>query len=453
MSFSRLTIRTRITGGSLLIAILISAVAGILIFGQVRRIVTDGQLAVLSNIEAPYLTALRTDTSEAADAPSPTQLIAVIKPDQSRPVDSLPGALSHEIDDVRDDAGTTRTVVAGGVSYLVRVTKVTVGVGDWYVVSAVNDDAQVSVLNQVAALLIGSIVVINLAFGAASWLIGSAALRPVARLRRSAAELVRRPDGELLPVGPAEDEVADLARTLNDLIAALRSSAERERQIVSDASHELRTPLAIISTQLELAQAEALSLDQMRADVAAAQHTLARLTTLAASLLELSRIDAEAEPGRSTLHDLGVELADAADRGRARVGGRDIRIDYATPPDAVGNHSVAVATPDFGRVCDNLVGNALAAMGRSGGIDLLLDVEGDCAVLRVADDAGGMSESFVPHALERFSSGDSARTGTGAGLGLAIVAGIAALAGGDVAIENHPGHGLTVSVLFPLISP
>lgn len=451
MRLSRLTIRARITGGSLVIAVLISVVAGILIYGQVKRIVTDGQVAVLSNVEAPYLTALGADSSEEVDAPGPSQLVAVIKPDRSRPVDTLPAALSREIDDVRDDAGTTRTVVAGGRSYLVRVTGVITKGGEWYVVSAVDDDAQVSVLNQVAALLISSIAVINLAFGAASWFIGSAALSPVARLRHSAATLLHSPGGELLPVGPAHDEVADLAGTLNELIVALRSSAERERQIVSDASHELRTPLAIIRTQLELAQAEASSLEQMREDVAAAQHTLARLTTLATSLLELSRIDAQAAPGRSTVAELAIELADAADRGRARVGGRDIRVDYASPPDELDDRVVSVAVSDFGRVCDNLVANALTALRASGGIDLSLVVERGMAVLRVTDDAGGMPEDFVPHALERFSSGDAARTGTGAGLGLAIVSGIAAVAGGDVTIDNWPGHGLAVTVRFPLL--
>ena len=78
MNLSRLTIRTRITGGSLLIAILISIVAGILIYSQVQRIVNDGQVAVLENIEAPYLTALREAGSDEVDPPGPSQLVAVV---------------------------------------------------------------------------------------------------------------------------------------------------------------------------------------------------------------------------------------------------------------------------------------------------------------------------------------------------------------------------------------
>jgi signal transduction histidine kinase len=254
---------------------------------------------------------------------------------------------------------------------------------------------------------------------------------------------------ELLPVGPAQDEISDLARTLNELIGQLRTSAERERQIVSDASHELRTPLAIIQTQLELAQRQATTLPAMKTDVAAAQRTLARLSVLATSMLELSRIDAQATPGRSTTGALAAELANAADRGRQRVGHRDIRIEYSSDIPESGV-TIAVSEADFGRVCDNLVNNALAAMAQSGLIELALVAREDGVTLRVDDSAGGMDTAFEPLAFDRFSRADDARAGEGSGLGLPIVAGIAAVSGGDVTLDNRPGEGLGVEVRFPL---
>jgi signal transduction histidine kinase len=357
------------------------------------------------------------------------------------------------LDTLVESGVRTSTISTHGGSYLVKVTQVASQGGSWHVITAINNDAQVSVLNQVALLLIASIAGINLAFGAASWLIGSAALSPVARLRRSAAELVSRPGRELLPVGPAQDEIAELASTLNELIGQLRTSAERERQVVSDASHEFRTPLAIMRTQLELAQAEASSIEQMRADVTAVQVTLARLITLATSLLELSRIDAQATPGTAGVDQLAVELANAADRGRQRVGGRDIRVEYVPLVSADDKRQVAVAAPDFGRVCDNLVSNSLTALGQAGVIELVLDSSDDGLVLSISDDAGGMDPAFVDHAFDRFSRPDSARTGSGAGLGLAIVDGIATVAGGTVRLVNRPGEGLTVITTFPFAAP
>lgn len=448
MTWSRLGIRTRITGGSLLIAVLMSVAAGILIFSQVQRIVNDGQIAVLNNIQAPYLSALAVEPTETFDPPGAGQLVAVVDPSGAPTLNTLPDPLRGRIADLASKSGT-QTFDAGSASYLVRVTVVSTPQGAWVVIAASAHDVQQSVLDQVALLLLVSIAAINLAFGGASWLIGSAVLTPVTRLRRSAEALVRSPTRELLPVGPAHDEIAELAETLNELIVQLRESTERERHIVSDASHELRTPIAILQTQLELAQAEASSLAQMRGDVGAAQATVARLAALATSMLELSRIDAQTIPGTATLAALGGELADAADRGRRHVGGREIRIEYESMV-----HNAAARVPiseaDFGRLCNNLVDNALAAMGPHGIVILGLVEHAEVVVLSVNDDAGGMDEAFLPLALVRFSQADQAQRSGGSGLGLAIVSALVEVAGGTVALINVVGAGLTVEVRLPL---
>lgn len=447
MNWSRLGIRARITGGSLLIAALISIVAGILIYSQVQRIVTDGQITVLKNVEAPYLTALAREPSETFDPPGASQLVAVVNPSGVPKIDTLPDSLARRATELASAPGT-RTVDVDSAAYLVRVTAVATPQGTWAVISASPNDVQQSVLDQVALLLIVSIAAINLAFGGASWLIGSAVLSPVTRLRRSAEALVRSPTKELLPVGPAHDEIAELAETLNELIEQLRDSTDRERHIVSDASHELRTPIAILQTQLELAQAEATSLSQLKGDLTAAQATVARLAALATSMLELSRIDAQTIPGSATLAELGEELADAVDRGRRRVGSRDIRIEYDFAFDDAQIH-VPISRADFGRLCNNLVENALAAMGSEGTVDLGLIDRANDVVLSVKDDAGGMDEAFVPYALNRFSQADQSRGGGGSGLGLAIVSGIVEVAGGTLTLINAVGSGLEVQIRLP----
>ncbi len=450
MNLSRLTIRARITGGSILIAVLISIAAGVIIYNQVERIVRNDQVRVLQSIEGPYLTAINDGDTEEFDPPGPGQFAAVVAPDSTVAINTLPDSFADQIPDLASGADGTRVTSSGGDAYVVRVTSVSAAGAEWRVITATGHDDQV--LDEVALLLIVSVSLITLGFGAAAWLIGSAALSPVARLRRSAAELVSSPSTEMLPVGPANDEISALAETLNELISELRASADRERQIVSDASHEFRTPLAIIQTRLELAQKEATTLTDMQKDVSAAQKTLGRLSALATSMLELSRIDAQTEPGRSTFTELSTELAEAADRGRRRVDGRDIRIDYSATTESTSD-VVAVSDVDFGRVCDNLVNNALAAISGQGVIDLRLARESTCVRLSVSDDAGGMDEQYVPHAFDRFSTQHGARNTGGAGLGLAIVAGIATTAGGTVSLNNTPGVGLQVDVTFPFATP
>ena len=457
MRLKRFGIRARITGGSVVIAILMSVIAGFIIQGQLVRIDYDGEVSVLRSITAPYEAALKTDPTTDLDPPGGEQEAAVVNPDGVVVIDTLQRHLRPKLMELISHDTDTRTVVASGVHYLVRVTTVVTPQGVWSIVAARNSDVQSSLLNSVTILLIVTLAVVNVGFGVGSWFIGTAALRPVNRLRRSAEELASRSGGELLPVGPADDEISQLARTLNELIGELRASADRERQIVSDASHELRTPLAILQTKLELAQSQAATLDQMRTEVASAQQTLQRLSALATSLLELSRIDAQSASGSATIDELAVELADAADRGRLRVGSGEAVIDFSVdvPP---SGRLVAVSPHDFGRICDNLVANALAARPGSGRIVLTLGAQPDGAqpggvLLTVEDEAGGMDEDFVPHAFDRFAR-DAVRTpdSTGAGLGLAIVSAIVSVAGGQIALVNSPGVGLRVEIALPFVT-
>ena len=458
MRLNRLGIRARITGGSVLTAIAISVIAGVIIHNQVGHIVYDGELSVLSSIAAPYRTALRNEPTEHLDRPGSGQDAAVVDPSGVAKVDTLPKALRERLPMLLRSDERTHTIVAGGVTYLVQTTQIVTPQGVWTIVAARNGAAQATVLNSVTVLLVVAFAIINLGFGAASWFIGTAALNPVNRLRRSAEKLAATPGEELLPVGPADDEIAQLARTLNELIGELRASADRERQIVSDASHELRTPLAILQTKLELAQSQATTLAQMRTEVSSAQQTLLRLSTLATSLLELSRIDAQSARGSATVDELATELADAADRGRLRVGGGAVRIDFAAdvPPD---RRTVAVSAHDFGRVCDNLVNNALAASPDAGRIELSLHERPTGLLLAVDDEAGGMDDDFVPHAFDRFArdprstAGPGGSGGSGAGLGLAIVSAIVQLAGGEVRLDNRPERGLRVEVELPFAEP
>ncbi len=239
MNLSRLTIRARITGGSLLIAILISIAAGVVIYSQVDRIIRNDQSRVLESTGGPYITAIHEGEIEEFDRPAPGQFAAVVAPEGTVVFNALPGSLADRIPDLASGAGGTKVVGSRDSVYVVNVTSVTTAGGEWRVITAGRQDDHV--LQDVAMLLIVAFALINLGFGVAAWLIGSAALSPVTRLRRSAADLVSSPSTVLLPVGPAQDEISALAETLNELIRELRASADRERQIVSDASHEFRT--------------------------------------------------------------------------------------------------------------------------------------------------------------------------------------------------------------------
>ena len=143
------------------------------------------------------------------------------------------------------------------------------------------------------------------------------AMRPIAQLSDAAREIERTRDpSRHVPHPEAEDEIAELARTLEGMLAALdsaraetESALTRQREFVADASHELRTPLTSVFANLELL-AEELSGEQAESARAALRSTR-RMRALVGDLLLLARADAgHTQPDRPT--DLPEVLIEAA---------------------------------------------------------------------------------------------------------------------------------------------
>jgi signal transduction histidine kinase len=449
---NRLSIRARITGGSLLIALVVAVVAGIIIDSQVERIVHEGTVAVLESDSEPYVVALGEQPGSDFDPPGPSQHVAVVAPDGTTPVDTLPRGLWRQRSDLATDH-TAEAVTVGETTYVVLARTVRVDGEDWHVIAARNASEESTVLGQMRLLVIGGLALVLIGVGVAAWSLTTASLAPVERMRRSAERLSAAPSGDLLPVGPADDEIAQLARTLNALIARLRAASQRERQLVSDASHELRTPLAILSARLQLAAAEGTSSDDVRADLEGARRDVARLSSLVASLLDLSAIEAaDRPPATATARDLEREGVEASDRARFRLTGTEVDVRYDGLGEAAGAGTFAIDAEDFGRLVDNLTGNAMQAMGSSGSLGIGLERTPGGVRLTVSDTGGGLDAEFAPHAFERFSRSDASRsTGSGVGLGLAITDAIVRHAGGTVRLDNAPGIGLTVIVELPAV--
>jgi signal transduction histidine kinase len=287
-----------------------------------------------------------------------------------------------------------------------------------------------------------------LAFVVASWLLARAALRPVERLRRRAGELGDSVDADLLPVDASGDEIAQLAATLNAFLQRIRMSVDREKQMVSDAAHELRTPLAALRTQLELAHDDFDDPDALRFEIVAAESSVARLSSLAGNLLELARLERAPELGPVTGATLTEELGEAVDRARLLAVSKDARIGFGSELPDEPRYPLDRAT--FGRLLDNLLSNAVAAIAHRGSIQVELAATGDAASLTVRDDGPGVPESFLPRAFDRFSRPDDSRSSRsgGSGLGLALVKAIAVGTGGDVTMRNL-NPGLEVQVTIP----
>lgn len=294
----------------------------------------------------------------------------------------------------------------------------------------------VTILAVAAALLVAVIV-------GGAWLLIRAALGPVHRLTAEADEISRVDVDRRLPDPGTADEIGELARTLNAMLARLTVSFERERAFVDDASHELRSPLAVLQTELELALSGPADPHTMRAAMVSALEETRRLVQLAQDLLVLSRAGVGQLPARRVT----VDVAAAAGAVAQRLAG--------TGPDVavqITGQAMAVTDPDrLEQIITNLLTNALrCARSR---VQVSASMSDGQAELVVADDGPGFAGDFLPHAFDRFSQSDPsrARTATGSsGLGLAIVAALSATLGGRVTASNDgPGGGASVRVQLP----
>jgi heavy metal sensor kinase len=286
-------------------------------------------------------------------------------------------------------------------------------------------------------LLIGGPIALLLA-SLAAYATVAAALRPVEAMRRRAAQISTAEGDQRLPVPLAEDELRRLGETLNEMLARLQASVERERAFVDDASHELRTPLALHKTELEVALRYAEGPEELRAAIASAIEESDRLWRLAEDLLFMARADKgqlaiEREPV-----DVSVLFAAVKERMEpaARAAGRSMVV-----ADANGL-AVDADRARVERALENLVENAL--LHGTGPIRLSARASRSGTQLHVADSGPGFPTDFLPHAFERFRRADLARGEGGTGLGLAIVDVIARAHGGKAAAANSPSGGADV---------
>jgi two-component system OmpR family sensor kinase len=218
------------------------------------------------------------------------------------------------------------------------------------------------------------------------------------------------------------------------MLARLESALARERRFVSDASHELRTPLAALRTELELALRRERTREELERALRSAAEETDRLSQLAEDLLVLARSDDGRLPIRPEQLDAAELLGDVKERYARRTAesGRSLEIE------AENGLKLSADRLRTEQALGNLVENALRH--GSGRIGLWARRRDGRIELHVQDEGGGFAPDFLEIAFDPFSRGDPARSGSGAGLGLAIVDVIARAHGGTARAANlDPG--------------
>jgi signal transduction histidine kinase len=265
------------------------------------------------------------------------------------------------------------------------------------------------------------------------------AMAPIAQLTSTAEQIARTRDPTLrMPESTADDEVAELARTLGGMLRELdaahaetEQTLARQRQFVADASHELRTPLTSVLANLELLSE---SLHGEEADAAnSALRSSRRMRRLVADLLLLARSDV----GRIVRRE-PCDLAQIVVEAAAELGSVSEEHEISIDAQPV---VVEASRDELHRLALNLIENALRHTPPGTEIRVSTSaIAGGRAQLVVEDDGPGVPERLAGSLFERFVRGAGDRGGS-FGLGLAIVRAVAESHGGSVELEQtHPGQ-------------
>jgi len=153
------------------------------------------------------------------------------------------------------------------------------------------DETEATLRSLGSFLVCLSILVWMTAALCARWLLRKTMV-PLTRLVKSAQRLDAANPGWTLPEVGTGDELDELSRAFNDLLARLHEAYDRQRRFSSEASHQLRTPLAVMIGHLEVAQRYERSGEQYRRVIQLAHRRSVELGQIVESLLFLSRPDA-----------------------------------------------------------------------------------------------------------------------------------------------------------------
>ena len=312
-------------------------------------------------------------------------------------------------------------------------------------------DQQLDRLLLVEALVIG---VVLLMLGIAGWAVVRVGLLPLDRMGHTAGRIAGGDLSHRVEVTDPRTEVGRLGIALNRMLDRLedafqrrQASEERLRTFIADASHELRTPLASIRGYAELFRMGAVpeGPERERA-MRRIEDEAARMGVLVEDLLTLARLDQIADAPHAEL-DVATLAGDAVDDARATAPDREISLQADPAPVSGDAHQLR-------QVLGNLLRNALMHTPAGTPIDVSVEPRPDVVRVTVRDHGPGLPTEDADAIFERFwrAEGGRKQGKAGAGLGLAIVAGIVDAHHGRVRAANADGGGAAFVVELPALS-
>lgn len=276
--------------------------------------------------------------------------------------------------------------------------------------------------------------------GVLGWLAASRGLAPLRTMRDRACAVTAHKLDQRLPVDAVPPELAELATSLNEMLARLEDAFRRLSDFSSDIAHELRTPVSNLMTETQVALSRHRDAASYRATLESNAEEYERLARMISDMLFLAKAeygqmaDWIAEHGESI--QLAQEVRDLFEFYEALAEEKGIHLELQGTCSVWGDRLM------LRRAVSNLLSNALRYTPREGTVFVCLSEADGLSVLTVENPGQTIPEHHVARLFERFYRADPSRqqaTGEGTGLGLAIAQAIVHAHQGQVSASSEAG--------------
>lgn len=340
---------------------------------------------------------------------------------------------------LRTGDGEVTTIRTAKSEYMYALLPLSLGtLGEGSYVAAYDHDTELASLSETFRTYAVVCFICLILLTLVAWLISGELLRPIRELRETAAS-VGESDLSTRIDASGNDDLSELAHQFNNMLDRLESAFTSQMKLLDDAGHELRTPITIVRGNLELMDVnDPEDAIQVR-DLATAE--LDRMARITDDLVMLAKTD-RPDFIQATPTDVGPLLDHIYDLV-SKVGDRRWQID---------NRVEGTALLDSQRVTQaviQLAANAVKFSEDGSRVSIGTAWKGTTFQLWCADEGEGISPEAMDVVFERFGRAPAAHAREGAGLGLAIVAAIAAGHGGWIDTKSALGVGTTFTLNFP----
>lgn len=239
-------------------------------------------------------------------------------------------------------------------------------------------------------------------------------------------------------------ELRHLSESFNSMAAELESTVILGNDFIRNFSHEFKTPIVSIKGFAKLLKNESLSDEKKEEYLDIIIHESDRLATMAAKILDLSKLEKQTELTQISTYNLAEQIRLAFLILENKWSAKEI--DFSIDLEEI---KISANKEMMEQVFVNLLDNAIKFTPEHGFISMSLTNDGDEICFRLKDSGIGMNEETLSHIFQKFYQADVSRQQEGNGLGLTLVKQIIDLHHGQIKIQSAVGAGTEVTVTLP----